>query len=274
MNIFKRYAVKAFPSLARLYVDLRTERLIKSYGFKNTVWGFGFTGHSAMQNGSFEQDETALLSSLLIDSDVFIDVGANIGFYCCLAKKANNHVIAFEPDAKNLNLLYKNLEINNWNDTEIYPLGLAETPGVAKLYGFGTGASLIPNWAGVPKSLYKNIALSTLDIILSDRFVGKKTVIKIDVEGFELSVLKGAMTTLATHPNLKFIIEICLTEHYPDGINPYFYDTFELFHKFGYIARTIEDNSKIVSLEDAKLWARTAKRTFGGINFLFERVAS
>lgn len=271
MNILKKYITAAFPKLAKAYLNYTHSREAKLLGVKETALGFRFSGNKFMQEGSFEPDETRLLSKLMLKNDVFVDIGANIGFYCCLAKSLNNYVIAFEPDISNLQVLNLNLAVNNWSDVEVFPMGLSEKPGVAQLYGFGTGASLIPDWAGVPPSLNNSIALTTLDIALSNRFETKRVLIKIDVEGAELGVLRGSLNTLKSHLNLTFLIEICLTEHHPEGINPNFYEVFELFDDYGYTARTVEGESKIVSLAVAKEWSSTGIRTFGHINFLFER---
>ncbi|MDP3332688.1 MAG: FkbM family methyltransferase [Methylococcaceae bacterium] len=271
MNIFKKYMTITFPKVAKSYLNYINNRSTRLLGIKETALGFKFSGNKFMQDGTFEPEETKLLSELLINSEVFVDIGANIGFYCCLAKLLNNHVIAFEPDSDNLQVLYSNLVANGWCDVEVFPMGLAEAPRIAELYGFGTGASLIPNWAGVPSTLNNSIALSTLDIALSKRFSNKKILIKIDVEGAELAVLKGSLDLLEFHPNLTFLIEICLTEHHPQGVNPNFYNVFELFDCYGYVARTVEQESKVVTLSVAKEWSTTGIRTYGHRNFLFQK---
>lgn len=271
MNILKKISSKLLPKLAKSYITIRNKLTIKRLGVKITSHGFKFSGNSKMQSGDFEPEESLLLSQLLIESDVFVDVGANIGFYTCLAKELDNHVVAFEPDSENLESLFQNLELNGWNDCEIYPLGLSEKYGSCMLYGFGTGASILPNWADVPTSLHKTIPLTTLDIILSNRFIDKKVIVKIDVEGAELSVLKGSINALEKYHNMKLLIEICLTEHHPNGKNPNFYSTFELLDSYGYKATCIEGNSQRVSLTDAKRWQESGFRDFGGINFLFTK---
>lgn len=272
MKILKKYMAVVFPNLAKTYLNYTNSRKVRSLGVKDTILGFKFTGNKLMQEGKFEPDETKMLSTLMMKHDVFVDVGANIGFYCCLAKSLNNYVVAFEPDTSNLQILNLNLAVNNWIDVEVFPMGLAEKPGVAQLYGFGTGASLIPDWAGVPSSLNNSIALTTLDIALSNRFEDKRVLIKIDVEGAEIGVLKGALKILKTYQNLTFLIEVCLTEHHPQGVNPNFYEVFKLFDDHGYVAKTVENECKIVSLTIAKQWSSTGVRTFGHINFVFEKL--
>ena len=170
---------------------------------KTTPYGFRLMGNKAMQVGTFEPIETALIQKYMGEIDVFVDVGANIGFYTCLARSFGKRVIAIEPLPQNLNYLYANLEANSWDDVEVFPVGLSDSPGITPLYGGGTGASLIAGWAGVPHHWNQIIALSTLDILLGERFIGKKLFIKIDVEGVEYKVLMGSQRTLAmTPPNL------------------------------------------------------------------------
>ena len=96
-----------------------------------------------MQDGTFEPEETAVLQHHLARADVFVDVGANVGLYTCLARQMGKHVVAFEPQERNLRCLYSNLRSNGWPDVEVFPLGLGECPGLMPLYGAsGPSASI------------------------------------------------------------------------------------------------------------------------------------
>ena len=92
----------------------------------------------------------------------------------CQATLAPSLPIAIEPMPDNLSALFANLSANGWVDCEVHPVGLAETPGLATLYGADTGASLTEGWAGsVAHGFLKHtIALNTLDNVLGDRFAG------------------------------------------------------------------------------------------------------
>jgi FkbM family methyltransferase len=186
-----------------------------------------------MQNGTFEPVETALLQRCIERADVFIDVGANVGFYTCMARKAGKHTLAIEPLADNLRYLYRNLQANGWNDVEVWPLAVSSQPGLLQLYGAQTGASLVPGWAGVSASFSRITAVSTLDLIVGARFDGKRTVVKVDVEGAEQGVLEGAARLLAGTPRPVWLIEILRDIHRPGG-NPDFARTFELMRSHGY----------------------------------------
>ena len=262
-------------SASRWLSDVRSAFLSRSTKQKMTPYGFKLIGsnsihHLNMQEGIFEPEEVLLFQDLFKYADVFVDVGANIGFYSCLARHAGAYVIAVEPLQKNLKYLYANLLENDWNEVEVFPVGLAEHPGVATLFGgSSTGASLIGSWAGASQMFRQNISLSTLDILLGDRFSGKNIFIKIDVEGAEYSTLLGAVNVMGMQPKPTWVVEICLNEYHPEGMNPDFQDIFNLFWQFGYEARTADKNDKLIQNVDVERWVKCGRCDSGTINYKF-----
>lgn len=261
---------------AKLWLtDVRSGVLSHSEKMVDTPYGFKLVGsnsihHIAMQKGTFEPEETRLFKKIFATSDVFVDVGSNIGFYSCLAKQAGLHVIAIEPLQKNLDYIYRNFLANNWKDIEILPVGVSDKIGVATLFGgSSTGPSLIPNWAGSSQLFQKNIPLSTLDRVVGKNFSGKQVFIKIDIEGAEYFSLLGALETMDISPKPVWVIEICFNEYYPDGHNPHFQRTFELFWDKGYEARTANDENKLITREDMARWIKTGTVDSGTINYKF-----
>ena len=247
---------------------------MRRHPLEQTPLGFKFSGHREMQKGTFEPQEVALIKQHLGTASVFVDVGANLGYFACLARFLNKHVIAIEPSLENLEYLYRNLDSNGWNDVEVFPLGLSSRSSIAKMYGGGTSASLLSSWGGQSDSLQRTIALTTLDTLVGERFNGQKLMIKIDVEGVEYDVLKGAFKTLALVPNPVWHIEIGLTEHFPGGINPHFEDIFNLFWAHGYDAWTIGTDKRMVKPDDISRWIKNRQIDFGGYNYLFENTKS
>ena len=98
--------------------------------------------------------------------------------------------------------LYRNLTNNLFFDVEVFPLGLASKPSIERLVGSDSGASFIPGWAGVSDKKYEIVPVNALDIVINKRFNGQLLVIKMDVEGYENEVLKGAVNTLALSPKI------------------------------------------------------------------------
>jgi FkbM family methyltransferase len=236
-----------------------------------TPYGFRLAGNAQMLAGTFEVDEVAILGAMIAAADRFIDVGANIGLYTCLARSRGKPAVAFEPLPDNLAVLFANLAANGWQDTEVLPVGLAERPGLATLHGADTGASLTEGWAGAVSHpfLRHTIALNTLDNLLGDRFAGERLAIKVDIEGAEHAMLLGATRTLERVPRPAWLVEIGLSEHRPDGFNARFADTFECFFSRGYVATTADAAARPVTREDVARWMRTRRLDFGGHNFVF-----
>lgn len=242
---------------------------VGQYKIRETPYGFRLFARDDMVAGSFEPEETRLIRCRLDLADVFVDVGANIGYYTCLARRSGAHTIAVEPLRENLDFLYANLQANGWDDVEVYPVGLSSHAGVSTLYGVETGASLVRGWAGTSAALHQLVPISTLDILLGERFRGKRPLIKVDVEGSEYELLLGAGKTLSMVPPPVWIVEIGLTEHHPLGINPNFVATFELFWEAGYRAYTADGKLTPLTPADVSSWAASRVRGFGSENYIF-----
>jgi FkbM family methyltransferase len=254
-----------FPAWATVYRDARDRRTFARQVPQPTAYGVKLMGHAGMEAGTFEREETDLARRLLQDADVFVDVGANVGLYTCLARAARRRVIAVEPLQRNLDYLYANLRANGFEDVEVFPVGLAEAAGLATLFGGSTGASLIRGWADAPAPLQRTIPLSTLDTLLGDRFAGRRLLIKIDVEGAELGVLRGAARTLARVPAPVWLVEISRGELHPDGVNADLRAAFRAFDDAGYVASAIEDPDRLIPVgADGPVLAAD-----GGSNYLF-----
>jgi FkbM family methyltransferase len=257
-----------FPAWATVYRDVRDRRTFARQSPHPTAYGVRLMGHAGMEAGVFEREETDLARRLLQESDVFVDVGANIGLYTCLARAAHRTVIAVEPLPRNLEYLYANLRANGFEDVEVFPVGLAQAAGLATLFGGSTGASLIRGWADAPAPLQRTIPLSTLDTLLGDRFAGQRLLIKIDVEGAELGVLRGAARTLSRVPAPAWMVEISRGELHPDGVNADLHAVFQLFDEAGYVASSIEGPERIIPVgADGPVLGAGV-----GVNYLFRRL--
>jgi len=270
----KKFARRYFPNAVGAIHRVRFARQRNSRRLSVTPFGFRFGGHQAMEDGTFEPYEAGVIAAFCSPGTVFVDVGANYGFFACLARQRGASVIAIEPVQSNLEILYRNLTVNGWNDIEVFPLGLAAKPGISTIYGAGTGASMVPRWSGLSEAWKSAIAVSTLDIVLSDRFANEPLLIKIDVEGVELQVLLGAAKTLARNPAPAWLVEIVLTEHHPDGLNPTFGDVFDLFRAAGYTAFAVGPEARVVTADDVAQWIASRRRQFGHWSYLFRKTAA
>jgi FkbM family methyltransferase len=156
---------------------------------------------------------SALLPRLCPPGSVFVDVGANFGYFTCLlaaklGRTPGSRVIAIEPNPGLVQLLRTNIGIN-WSSApvRIEPVAVAETPGEMVL-SIPDDRAANGTLASIPaegRSLRTHsVPVARLDDLLRDE--PRIDLIKIDVEGFEPAVLRGAAETLA-RPGLRLVLE-------------------------------------------------------------------
>jgi len=263
--------VDRFPKVALIYRYLRDSHKLMQEP-KETKMGFKFIGNRAMEQGMYEPEDTKITVRLLQNADVFVNVGANIGYYCCIALKCGIFTVAFEPVELNLKYLFKNIKANNWVDSiEVFPLALSNKAGLINIYGGGSGASLVKGWARTPEQYVKLVPTSTMDYILSSRFNGKSLFILVDIEGAEKSMLEGANSILNREPRPIWMVEITISKHQPEGIkiNPNLLSTFEIFWDKGYEAWTAGNRIRNINSEEIESIIKNGTDTILTDNFLF-----
>ncbi|MHB8596642.1 MAG: FkbM family methyltransferase [Ktedonobacteraceae bacterium] len=159
-----------------------------------------------------EKPVTLMILDALKESTCFVDGGANLGWYTCLAGEfiPDGLVYSFEMDDLNFNLLRKNVAINDFSNVLIYHAALADAPGSVSYRRDGIG----PNPSNSLSSSLTNRGVSdviTVDAISLDTFFADKAVkpdlVKIDVEGAETKVLRG-MAGLLKNNKIKLFVEI------------------------------------------------------------------
>ena len=270
-----RSGIEEFPSVAN-YLRTTRDLLDRRHRALTTPWGFKLAGNDDMALGRFEVVETQIVRNLLQDVDILINVGANIGYYCCHALSFGIPVIAVEPIPRNLWYLMRNLRTNGWEQhAEVFPVALSSEPGILEMYGAKTGASLIKGWANVPDSYVSLVPVLTLDRILGETVYGKRSLILVDIEGAELSLLHGAIKTLALHPSPLWMMEISSVEHQPVGVqfNPGFKKTFEIFFNSGYSAKTADNKMQEIYMADVNRFVEN-RESLCTHNYIFTKSSS
>lgn len=265
--------LKSYPPLHAAAKSFYTQKLLNADA-RVTTHGFGLLGPDSMVEGYFEPEETAQLIALFAKVDRFVNIGANVGYYVCLARKHGLPTVAIEPLERNAQLLKRNLYLNDWMDTEFIPVALGQDKdvGLTRIFGGGTAASLVLGWAGGTEETFELVAVSTLDNVLCNRFPNERLLFLIDVEGFELNVLRGSVEQLQRAPAPIWYVEICITEHQPAGIsvNPSLMETFEIFWSNGYSAEKAGSEKGAVSREDVERWS-LGQQLPQSHNFLFRK---
>jgi FkbM family methyltransferase len=257
--------------LAKAYRLWRDQRKFAKRVYESCRLGFKFYGHLQMQEGIFEDEEIQIAKLLMKCSDVFVDIGANVGYYTCLAcYEGCKAVLAVEPLPENLKYLYGNISSNEWeNRVEVWPVGVSNHPSISTIYSEGTGASLIKGWAGSSELMRQTIAVNTIDNLMAARFLSGQIFVKIDIEGVEYDALQGGKSLLSRDIKPRWLVEITLSEHRKGALNERFLDTFTLFFDEGYLCYSIAGGLVKISEPDVKRYASGEQDSRFRTNFLF-----
>lgn len=269
---FLRPIERIFPNVGNHYRYYRDAKILRSEVLFREKLGCFFNGASAMEDGEFEPDETNIFDKIIGNYDVFVNIGANTGYYVCKALQKEIRTIAFEPNQLNVNILLRNIEANNFDaDFQLFPIALSNELGVLPLFGASTGASLVKGWAGQVSNTL--VPISSFDSTALPLTEDQKCFVMIDIEGAELGCLKGAISLLTSDTNNDFLIEICVNQNQPDGIivNPKLVETFEFMYSYGYVGYTVGAKMRKVELSEVKKIASTNVDTLRVYNFIFTK---
>lgn len=191
----------------RYFIHQARSRLIGPYTF-NWIGGArlnveaGLTGATGnVYCGLHEPVDMAFALHILQEGDLFVDAGANIGSYTVLAAKVcESHVVAVEPDPTTTAKLIANVDLNFIGHlVEINQVALGPTRGSIS---FTLGQDTTNQVAQEGDAHTQTVIMERLDDIIGDRI---PTLIKMDVEGFEIQVLRGSTRTI-NNPNLLAVI--------------------------------------------------------------------
>lgn len=153
-----------------------------------------------------EKKEIAFLKRNITKGDIVLDIGANIGFYSQIISNlvgSNGHVYCFEPDDLNFKRLSN--ELNGLVNTTCINKAVSENDNPIKIY---VSPSLNVDHRTYPVEDYEKIIEISATCI--DNFLNDKTnphFIKMDIQGFEVSALKGMSETLQNTKGLKLFME-------------------------------------------------------------------
>jgi len=138
-----------------------------------------------------------LLLSTLSENDVFYDIGANIGIYSLFASDLlpNKNVVAFEPHPGRANMLRRNAKLND-HTLILKEFALSDTTGEMELITEGTTRHHLAANTNLDCEPSTTVPVARGDDLIANTAVQSPNVIKIDVEGGEMNVLRGLEQTL------------------------------------------------------------------------------
>jgi FkbM family methyltransferase len=226
-----RGLAKAIPNLeARVEALQRGQRATRVYvgndrAWLRTEWGGKLIVDTSdllmspwlLLDGVWEPDVTEWFKQTLKPGMTFIDVGANVGYFTVLAAflvGREGRIVAFEAMPATYELLAKNV-IVNWMETFATAENLAIYSDCRRLQfyirKYYHGNSSLAAMSHEEGRLYDDIEQVEVDAITLDEYLcrnpARPDVIKVDVEGTELHVFRGARQTLATNPDVIVMCE-------------------------------------------------------------------
>ena len=225
--------------LKRFFLEERENNLSSPLWIKNK-FGLFCTGNRIYYAFAFTtQSDKTIREELKIKEGVFVDIGANGGMHTIPAALSLSHrgkVIAIEPEPKNFSILTKNVQLNKLKNVICINTACFKEEKILKLFldKEGQGGHSLVRETPVEKEGYIEIKTQTLDKIINANKIKRVDLIKLDVEGAELDVLKGATTILKKYKP-KIIFE-AWDKQYLNNINLF-------LNNFGYKIRKIDENN-------------------------------
>ena len=148
--------------------------------------------------------------------DIVVDIGAAFGFYAIMASRRvgqQGRVVAIEAQPDSFDMLNKNIKLNKLANIITLNYAAYSEKTKVRLY---SSYSIIQERAGQSLQSFIEVSADTLDNLLLGVGIDEVNWIKIDVEGAELEVLKGAEGLLSRSTDIALLIEV----HSPDLVKP------------------------------------------------------
>lgn len=171
--------------------------------------------------GEWEPGLTALLGSTIKPGMSVLDVGAHVGYYSCLAGRLvgpRGIVVAFEPSPRNFELLQANVWRNGLTNVVCFPWAVSDRPGFVELYLSSDNSGdhrIYAHGEGREHVTVRVAALDALEVLRPP-----VDVVKIDVQGSEAAVFRGAERLLAASPGALIAVEFAPNELRASGGEP------------------------------------------------------
>jgi FkbM family methyltransferase len=218
----RRYTRSAVDLVRPVYRDLRTRWLCLRHPRGGFVTGNGVRVFVDFQSPTYEwydadapnlRFDQRIIRGAIAQSggNVFVDIGAHFGFFAAyaagLAREAGTEmrILAFEPDRLHFECLRSTLAPYGDLDISIFPVAVSDTNGTIGMYR-SSDASCLHSYPDDTTSLAYSVDSITLDSALETYLDTRDcmAVIKIDVDGAEPSVFRGAERVLREHRPIVF----------------------------------------------------------------------
>ena len=193
--------------------------------------------------GVWEPNVSRVIDRRLGKNDLFVDVGANIGYHTLLASKvvgAGGSVVAFDASPTVFCRLIANVESNHATNVRAVNVAISDHEGDVVVYSgpiHNTGRTTTLAASGLPEEA--TVRCAPLDVLLTPDERSRVKLLKIDIEGAEHSVMSRVLETLGEYsPNMELIVELSSV----DGLEwERRNETFETFLQKGFHAYMLDN---------------------------------
>ena len=192
------------------------EQTVQFRGMRLRVPGDDASSVPGLVAGYYESTSLDLFELLARSAQIIVDIGGGFGVYAIAAANATNGeglIACFEPEVDNYELIAENLVNNRIPNVRLSAEAISNESGNGLLYiqSRNSGGSSLTATRGSTGSA-QPVALTTLDDYCSRNGLLNIDLAKIDVEGHEIDVLRGATRVLDTHPSLliEFAADVTL----------------------------------------------------------------
>ena len=161
---------------------------------------------SLFVNGIYDPNNVVIVNSMLSKGSVFIDVGANMGYFSLLASNVvgkSGSIIAIEPSSRDYARLVDNVKINGLSDIILtYRFAVSDNKGSAKLGVACEERSALNtlgsefSFKGVERVVTEDVRTISIDELVSTFKLARVDFLKLDIEGSELKALEGSINTI------------------------------------------------------------------------------
>lgn len=165
-----------------------------------------------VEHGTREQASVDYVKKIVKSNWTIIDIGANLGYYALLEARLGGFVHAVEPIKRSFETLNKSIEVNGYKNIKAYHLAIGDQDGIKDI-----AVSCRKNWstmvdmktvtdkykgqfAGFSKGITEKVETQTLDSFVKINKIGQIHFVRMDVEGYEVEIIKGAGHTLSSMP--------------------------------------------------------------------------
>ncbi len=204
--------------------DVRTHQLVTSSNrtLIHTEIGFDFlldpsdyiTGLLA-RDGIFEVAETDLVSRIVRANDTCIDAGCHIGYYSCLLARlvgSKGRVYAFDANPEACQAARRNLVLNGEYSAEVIHTALCDRDGTATFYISTDDQTGLSSLGPIPnRKATVSVPCMRLDTFLTKEGAEHIRLLKVDVEGAEELVLRGAGQFISDHA-IDYVLLECFDD--------------------------------------------------------------